>query len=62
LFWRQKAGLDAGRLAEALGLWPQAERIYRQLQQLLPSASDSLEIKIRNARKNIEPSGDSSRL
>ena len=45
LSWIEKAGLDAGTLAEELHEWSQASRIYERLQELLPSLRATLEEK-----------------
>jgi TolA-binding protein len=50
VFWTRKAGLEAGRLAETLRLWPQALQVYGQLQALLPSLRTKLENKIQSIR------------
>jgi TolA-binding protein len=54
-FWTRKAGLQAADLAEALGEWPQAIRIYQRLEMLLPSLTDSLEKKIAAAQAHLAP-------
>jgi len=53
LFWTKKAGLEAGRLAEALQRWSQALSVYQRLTNLLPSVSATLENRIQNAEKNL---------
>ncbi len=53
LFWTRKAGLEAGRLAEALQRWSQALSVYQRLTNLLPSVSATLENRIQNAEKNL---------
>ncbi len=53
LFWTKKAGLEAGRLAEALQRWSQALSVYQRLTNLLPSVSATLESRIQNAEKNL---------
>jgi TolA-binding protein len=50
-FWAKKAGLEAGRLAEDLHEWPQAVKVYRQLQEMLPSLGESLQKKILRAQE-----------
>jgi hypothetical protein len=50
--WIEKAGLDAGALAEELHEWSQASKIYERLQELLPSLRATLEEKRIRAEKN----------
>jgi len=52
-FWVKKAGLQAASVAETLGEWPQAVKIYRRLEELLPPLRDSLEKKIANAQADV---------
>ena len=54
-FWVKKAGLQAASMAETLGEWPQAVKIYRRLEELLPPLRAMLEKKIANAQANITP-------
>ena len=54
-FWVKKAGLQAAGVAEALGEWPQAVKVYRRLEELLPPLHDLLEKKIANAQEHIAP-------
>ena len=53
-FWVKKAGMEAARLAEASGNWPQALNLYQRLETLLPPLKDMLEKKIAKAREHIE--------
>ena len=50
-FWIKKAGLEAGRLAEALQLWTQARKIYEGLLESLPVLRPLLENKILKAHQ-----------
>lgn len=52
-FWVKKSALEAARLAEASGDWPQAINLYQRLENLLPSLKDSLEKKIQRAREQM---------
>jgi TolA-binding protein len=52
-FWASKAGLEAARVAETLGEWPQAIKLYQELENRLPVLRDSLEKKI--ARAKLHP-------
>ena len=52
-FWVKKAGLQAASVAETLGEWPQAVKIYRRLEELLPPLRESLEKKIASAQANV---------
>ncbi len=54
LFWVKKAGLEAARVAESLGEWPQAVNLYRRLEGLLPPLKDMLEKKIAKAQEHLE--------
>jgi len=54
-FWVKKAGLQAAGTAEMLGEWPQAVKVYRRLEELLPPLHDLLEKKIANAQEHIAP-------
>jgi tetratricopeptide (TPR) repeat protein len=53
LFWTQKAGLEAERLAESMQDWRHAIKIYERLKTLLPVLSPSLDKKILNAREKF---------
>jgi TolA-binding protein len=52
-FWTEKAGLQAGNMAEMLGEWPQAVNLYRRLEELLPPLHDLIEKKIARAREQL---------
>jgi hypothetical protein len=52
-FWTEKAGLQAGNIAEMLGEWSQAVNLYRRLEELLPPLHDMLEKKIANAQQQL---------
>jgi outer membrane protein assembly factor BamD (BamD/ComL family) len=47
LFWRKKAGVEAGRLAEKLQRWDQARKVYEQLKALVPALGATLDTSIR---------------
>ena len=53
-FWTKKAGLEAGRLAEKLQWWAQAIAVYRNLEEMLPALSASLENRIRKAQEHLK--------
>ncbi|HWH68379.1 MAG TPA: tetratricopeptide repeat protein, partial [Candidatus Sulfotelmatobacter sp.] len=53
LFWTQKAGLEAGRLAEALQEWSPALHVYERLQELLPPLRPKLEKSILKAQEQL---------
>jgi len=53
-FWVKKAGLEAARLAEASGNWPQALNLYQRLETLLPPLKDMLEKKVAKTREHLE--------
>jgi TolA-binding protein len=46
VFLVKRSGLEAGRIAETLGLWRQARRIYERLIDLIPVMQQPLENKI----------------
>jgi tetratricopeptide (TPR) repeat protein len=52
-FWIKKSGLEAGRLAESLQLWPQALKIYQRLQAMIPALKPLLENKILKTQEQI---------
>ncbi|HTV75428.1 MAG TPA: hypothetical protein VMD57_00400, partial [Candidatus Baltobacteraceae bacterium] len=54
-FWMEKAGLQAAGLAETLGEWPLAVKIYQRLEGLLPQLKDPLEKKIAAAQTHLPP-------
>jgi len=51
LFWTQKAGLQAGHLAELMQDWRHARKAYERLRKLLPVLSASLDKKILSAQE-----------
>src|SRR5207253_1046616 len=53
-FWTRKAGLEAGRVAEALQQWAQAMAVYQRLQKLVPQLQVSLEKRILRCRQNLD--------
>jgi len=55
-FWTKRAGIEAGRVAESLGYWVQAIKIYQQLEQMAPPLQPMLEKKIAAAKKSLEGS------
>jgi len=57
-FWQKKAGLEACRVAEALELWPQAYRICKRLQDMLPPLRASLENKILKLEERMAPANN----
>lgn len=54
-FWLKKSGLDAARLAEDLGLWSQAIKVYQDLAGLIPPLRPSLELRMASARQRAGP-------
>jgi TolA-binding protein len=55
-FWRKKAGLSAAALAETLGNYEVAVKVYAQLETLFPQLKDSLDKKIAAAQTHL-PAG-----
>jgi hypothetical protein len=53
-FWSRKAGLEAGRVAEALQQWAQAMGVYQRLQNLVPQMQASLEKRILRCQDNLD--------
>jgi TolA-binding protein len=53
LFWVKKAGLEAGRVAEAMQEWTQAMNLYRRLGELLPPLKEALERRIQKAQEHL---------
>jgi TolA-binding protein len=53
LFWTKKAGLEAGRVAEALQQWLPAVRIYEGLQTMLPVLNSKFEEKRLKAQAHL---------
>jgi TolA-binding protein len=53
LFWTKRAGLEAARVAESLGLWTQAASVYSELRTLLPALAPYFDNKVRQAEKNV---------
>jgi TolA-binding protein len=53
LFWTQRAGLDAGRLAESLKMWVQAKSVYEQMCDLLPVVRPRMEKNILRLQEQI---------
>ena len=51
LFWQEKAGLEAGRLAEKLQQWDQAKKVYEQLKGLVPALGPRLDASIRRCEE-----------
>ncbi|HEY5298984.1 MAG TPA: tetratricopeptide repeat protein [Verrucomicrobiae bacterium] len=56
LFWLKKAGLQAATLAENLGRWPTAVKLFQRLEIWFPQAKNSLEKKIAEAQPFLAPS------
>ena len=54
LFWTQKAGDQAGRLAELMHDWRHARNIYERLRKILPVLSASLDKKILSAQEKLD--------
>ena len=54
LFWTRKAGLEAGRVAEALQQWAQAMGVYQRLQKMMPQLQASLETRIFRCQENLD--------
>ncbi len=52
----RKAGLEAGRLAEALHDWTAATNVYRRLEQMVPSMRARLEKNILKAQDHLNGS------
>jgi len=52
-YWRKRAGDEAARLSEALGEWPQALEVYRDMTRLKLKPADQLEKKITNVEKHL---------
>ncbi|MEY2427819.1 MAG: hypothetical protein QOJ40_704 [Verrucomicrobiota bacterium] len=53
-FWSRKAGLEAGRVAEALQEWAQAMGVYQRLQNLVPQMQASLEKRMLRCQENLD--------
>jgi TolA-binding protein len=53
-FWSRKAGLEAGRVAEALQQWAQAIGVYQRLQNLVPQMQASLEKRMLRCQENLD--------
>ena len=53
-YWTKRAGLEAARVAEQLGYWVQAIKIYQRLELLAPPLQPMLEKKIAAAQKNLQ--------
>lgn len=53
LFWINKSGQEAARLAEALQEWPQAVKIYERLCRTFPALRPGLEKKLSKAQENL---------
>lgn len=51
--WVKKAGLEAARLAERLGRWQEAVKIYTQLGDQFPMLKDMLAKKIAKVQENL---------
>ncbi len=51
LYWKKRAGDEAARLSEALGEWPQALEVYRDMARSKLKPAEQLEKKIANAEK-----------
>lgn len=49
-FWVNRAGLEAGRLAETLGRREEAARILEALQKTFPAAAEALAVRVRELR------------
>jgi hypothetical protein len=54
-FWVAKAGLEAIRLAEAFGDWPQVVKLSQHLGKSFPSLKGKLEKKIAHAQEKLTP-------
>jgi len=52
-YWRKRAGEEAARLTEALGEWPQAIELYRDMARWKMKPAELLEKKITNAENRI---------
>jgi TolA-binding protein len=53
VFWIKESGLNAGRMAEKLGMWPQAINVYERLKEMLPPLSAFFETRIRKAQEHL---------
>jgi TolA-binding protein len=53
VFWIKEAGLNAGRMAEKLGWWPQAINVYKRLKEMLPPLSAFFDNRIRKAEEHL---------
>ena len=53
-YWTKRAGMEAARVAEQLGYWVQAIKIYQRLELLAPPLQPMLEKKIAAAQKSLE--------
>jgi tetratricopeptide (TPR) repeat protein len=58
LFWLKKSGLQAAALAETLGQWPSAVKLYQRLEIWFPQAKDSLEKKAADAQTFLSPANN----
>ena len=54
-FWQKKTTLAAAALAEQLGDWPQAVKLYERLLKLQPAAQPALATKLANAKAKLSP-------
>jgi len=52
LFWKKKAGVQAGHLAEKLQQWDQAKKVYEQLKDLVPALGATLDSSIRRCEEH----------
>ena len=59
-FWTRRAGLEAARVAELLGEWRQALRIYERLRDLLPPLQPGLEKRMERVRERLAAGGSST--
>jgi TolA-binding protein len=55
-FWVKESGLKAARLAEKLQRWPEAVKIYEQLEQWFPALRSLLEKRTIHARESLPQS------
>jgi TolA-binding protein len=53
IYWIKESGLNAGRMAEKLGMWPQAIHVYERLKEMLPPLSAFFDTRIRKAQEHL---------
>jgi hypothetical protein len=56
-FWIKKARLEAARLSETLNEWTHAVRLYKELEDLIPSSRTLFENKIEKIVKEHPEAG-----